>query len=435
MPKASRAFRTPSIISLPKQINMTRRVVVTGVGLVTPLGTGTDVSWNNLIEGKSGIRRISHFDAEAAGMACTIAGEVPDFEVGDYINRKDARKMDNFIQFGVAASLMALEQSGLTIDDSNAERVGVAVGAGIGGLVTIEKTMRAYEAGGARKISPFFIPQTIINMTSGWVSMLSGAKGPNVATVTACATGTHAIGDAFEIIARGGADAMIAGGSEACICELGVGGFSAARALSTRNDEPERASRPWDADRDGFVMGEGAGVLVLESLDSAKARGANILAEIIGYGMSGDAYHMTTPSPGGEGGGRCMKAALNRAGINPQDVDYINAHGTSTPAGDVAETDGIKSVFGEHAKKLMVSSSKSMTGHLLGAAGGIEAAFSVLAVHHGVVPPTINLDNQDPACDLDYVPNTARDADIRVAVSNSFGFGGTNASVIVRKFD
>ncbi len=414
---------------------MTRRVVVTGVGLVTPLGTGTDVSWNNLIEGKSGIRRISHFDAEAAGMACTIAGEVPDFEVGDYINRKDARKMDNFIQFGVAASLMALEQSGLTIDDSNAERVGVAVGAGIGGLVTIEKTMRAYEAGGARKISPFFIPQTIINMTSGWVSMLSGAKGPNVATVTACATGTHAIGDAFEIIARGGADAMIAGGSEACICELGVGGFSAARALSTRNDEPERASRPWDADRDGFVMGEGAGVLVLESLDSAKARGANILAEIIGYGMSGDAYHMTTPSPGGEGGGRCMKAALNRAGINPQDVDYINAHGTSTPAGDVAETDGIKSVFGEHAKKLMVSSSKSMTGHLLGAAGGIEAAFSVLAVHHGVVPPTINLDNQDPACDLDYVPNTARDADIRVAVSNSFGFGGTNASVIVRKFD
>ncbi|MFQ5344334.1 MAG: beta-ketoacyl-ACP synthase II [Mariprofundus sp.] len=414
---------------------MSRRVVVTGVGLVTPLGTGTDVSWNHLIEGKSGIRRISHFDAEATGMACTIAGEVPDFEVADYINRKDARKMDTFIQFGVAASLMALERSGLTIDENNAERVGVAVGAGIGGLVTIEKTMRAYEAGGARKISPFFIPQTIINMTSGWVSMLSGAKGPNVATVTACATGTHAIGDAFEIIARGNADAMIAGGSEACICELGVGGFSAARALSTRNDEPERASRPWDVDRDGFVMGEGAGVLVLESLDSAKARGAEILAEVTGYGMSGDAYHMTSPSPGGEGGGRCMKAALKRAGINPEDVDYINAHGTSTPAGDVAETEGIKSVFGDHAKKLMVSSTKSMTGHLLGAAGGIEAAFSVLAVHHGVVPATINMDNQDPACDLDYVPNTARDADIRVAISNSFGFGGTNASVIVRKFD
>jgi len=414
---------------------MTRQVVVTGVGLVTPLGTGTDLTWKNLIAGKSGIRRISYFDAEAKGMACTIAGEVPDFDAEKFINRKDARKMDQFIQFGVAASMMALEQSGLAIDESNAERVGVAVGAGIGGLVTIEKTMRAYEAGGARKISPFFIPQTIINMTSGWVSMMTGAKGPNVATVTACATGTHAIGDAFEIIARGDADAMIAGGTEACICELGVGGFSAARALSTRNDEPERASRPWDKDRDGFVMGEGAGVLVLESLESARARGAIILAEVIGYGMSGDAYHMTSPSPGGEGGGRCMKAAMNRAGINPEDVDYINAHGTSTPAGDVAETQGIKSVFGDHAKKLMVSSSKSMTGHLLGAAGGIEAAFSVLAVHHGVVPPTINLDNQDPECDLDYVPHEARQANIKVAISNSFGFGGTNASVIVRKFD
>ncbi|MDQ6970209.1 MAG: beta-ketoacyl-ACP synthase II [Mariprofundus sp.] len=414
---------------------MSKRVVVTGVGLVTPLGTGTDLTWNNLIAGKSGIARISHFDAVETGMACTIAGEVLDFEVGDFINRKDARKMDKFIQFGVAASLMALEQSGLTIDDSNAERVGVAVGAGIGGLVTIEKTMRAYQAGGARKISPFFIPQTIINMTSGWVSMLSGAKGPNVATVTACATGTHAIGDAFEIIARGDADAMIAGGSEACVCELGVGGFSAARALSTRNDEPERASRPWDADRDGFVMGEGGGVLVLESLDSAQARGAEILAEVIGYGMSGDAFHMTTPSPQGEGGGRCMKAALHRAGIKPEDVDYINAHGTSTPAGDICETQGIKSVFGDHAKKLMVSSTKSMTGHLLGAAGGIEAAFSVLALHNGIIPPTINMDNQDPECDLDYVPNEARDADINIAVSNSFGFGGTNATVIMRKFD
>lgn len=414
---------------------MTRRVVVTGVGLVTPLGTGTNNTWENLIAGKSGIRRISYFDAEAKGMACTIAGEVPDFDPEQYINRKDARKMDQFIQFGVAASMMALEQSGLVIDEGNAERVGVAVGAGIGGLVTIEKTMRAYDAGGARKISPFFIPQTIINMTSGWVSMMSGAKGPNVATVTACATGTHAIGDAFEIIARGAADAMIAGGTESCICELGVGGFSAARALSTRNDEPERASRPWDKDRDGFVMGEGAGVLVLESLESAKARGAVILAEVIGYGMSGDAYHMTSPSPGGEGGGRCMKAAMKRAAINPEDVDYINAHGTSTPAGDVAETQGIKSVFGDHAKKLMVSSSKSMTGHLLGAAGGIEAAFSVLAVHHGIVPPTINLDNQDSECDLDYVPHEARQANIKVAISNSFGFGGTNASVIVRKFD
>ena len=414
---------------------MTRRVVVTGVGLVTPLGTGTNVTWENLTAGKSGIRRISHFDAEATGMACTIAGEVPDFNVEAFINRKDARKMDKFIQFGVAASLMALEQSGLAIDESNAERVGVSVGAGMGGLVSIENTMRAYEAGGARKISPFFIPQTIINMTSGWVSMLTGAKGPNTAAVTACATGTHAVGDAFEIIARGDADAMVAGGTEAVVCELAIGGFSAARALSTRNEEPERASRPWDKDRDGFVMGEGAGVLVLEELESAKARGAVILAEVIGYGMSGDAYHMTSPSPGGEGGGRCMKAAMKRAGINPEDVDYINAHGTSTPAGDVAETQGIKSVFGDHAKKLMVSSSKSMTGHLLGAAGGIEAAFSVLAVHNGVVPPTINLDNPDPECDLDYVPHEARDAKIKVAVSNSFGFGGTNATVIVRKFD
>ena len=413
---------------------MTQRVVVTGVGLVTPLGTGTELTWNNLIAGKSGIGRISKFDAEATGMACTIAGEVTDFDVDAFINKKDARKMDTFIHYGVAAAHMALEQSGLAITDANAERVGVVIGSGIGGMPAIERTMRAYEAGGARKISPFFIPMTIINMVSGWVSMITGAKGPNTATVTACATGTHAIGDAFEIIARGDADAMIAGGSEACICELAVGGFSAARALSTRNDEPEKASRPWDSGRDGFVMGEGAGVLVLESLDSAKARGADILAEVVGYGMSGDAYHMTSPAPEGEGGGRCMKAALDCAGLNPEDVDYINAHGTSTPAGDVCETQGIKGVFGDHAKKLMVSSSKSMTGHLLGAAGGIEAAFSVLAVHHGIVPPTLNLDDPDPACDLDYVPHTAREVDIDVAVSNSFGFGGTNASVIVRKF-
>lgn len=413
---------------------MTQRVVVTGVGLVTPLGTGTELSWNNLIAGKSGIGSITKFDAEAAGMACTIAGEVLDFDVSEFINKKDARKMDTFIHYGVAAAQMALEQSGMEITEANAERVGVVIGSGIGGMPAIEKTMRAYEAGGARKISPFFIPMTIINMVSGWVSMLTGAKGPNTATVTACATGTHAIGDAFEIIARGEADAMIAGGSEACICELAVGGFSAARALSTRNNEPEKASRPWDSGRDGFVMGEGAGVMVLESLESAQARGAEVLAEVVGYGMSGDAYHMTSPAPEGEGGGRCMKAALDSAGLKPEDVDYINAHGTSTPAGDVCETQGIKGVFGEHAKNLMVSSSKSMTGHLLGAAGGIEAAFSVLAVYHGVVPPTINLDDPDPECDLDYVPHTAREADIDVAVSNSFGFGGTNASVIVRKF-
>ena len=413
---------------------MTKRVVVTGVGLVTPLGTGTDKTWNNLINGKSGIGRITHFDAEATGMACTIAGEVKDFDVDAFINKKDAKKMDTFIHYGIAAATMALEHSGLEITEENAKRVGVVIGSGIGGMPAIERTMRAYESGGARKISPFFIPMTIINMVSGWVSMITGAKGPNTATVTACATGTHAIGDAFEIIARGDADAMIAGGSEACVCELAVGGFSAARALSTRNDDPEVASRPWDKDRDGFVMGEGAGVLVLESLESAQKRGAEILAEVIGYGMSGDAYHMTSPAPEGEGGGRCMQAAMAAAKINPEDVDYINAHGTSTPAGDLCETQGIKSTFGDHAKKLMVSSSKSMTGHLLGAAGGIEAAFSVLAVHNGIVPPTINLENPGEGCDLDYVPGSAREVAIDIAISNSFGFGGTNASVIVRKF-
>jgi len=413
---------------------VTERVVVTGVGLVTPLGTGTEQTWENLLAGKPGIGRITHFDAEAAGMACTIAGEVRDFDVSAYVNRKDARKMDTFIHYGIAAAQMALEQSGFEITEENATRVGVGIGSGIGGMPSIERTMRAYEKGGARKISPFFIPMTIINMVSGWVSMLTGAKGPNVATVTACATGTHAIGDAFEMIARGEADAMLAGGTEACICELAVGGFSAARALSTRNDEPEKASRPWDTGRDGFVMGEGAGVLMLESLESAQKRGAHILAEVVGYGMSADAYHMTTPAPEGEGGSRCMKAALDRAKLNPEDVDYINAHGTSTPAGDICETQGIQTAFGNHASKLMVSSTKSMTGHLLGAAGGIEAAFSVLAVHHGAVPPTINLDNQDPLCTLDYVANTARDVAIDVAISNSFGFGGTNASVVVRKF-
>jgi len=413
---------------------LSRRVVVTGVGLVTPLGAGTDKTWKNILDGKSGIRRITRFDAEGTNMPCTIAGEVPDFDVEVWINRKDARKMDTFIHYGIAAAFQALRHSGLEINEENAARVGVIIGAGIGGLPSIERTMRAYEAGGVRKISPFFIPITIINMTSGWVSMLTGAKGPNAATVTACATGTHAIGDAFEIIARGDADAMLAGGSEACICELGIGGFCASRALSTRNDAPEKASRPWDMDRDGFVMGEGAGVLMLESLDTAQARGAEILAEVAGYGMSGDAYHITAPAPGGEGGARCMQAALASAGMAPEDVDYINAHGTSTPAGDVGETQGIKSVFGAHAKKLMVSSTKSMTGHLLGAAGGIEAGFSVLAIRDGVVPPTINLDNPDPDCDLDYVPHTAREADIRVVLSNSFGFGGTNATIIVRKF-
>jgi len=413
---------------------LTRRVVVTGVGLVTPLGTGTEITWQNIIAGKSGIGRISRFDAEYTGMASTIAGEVPDFNVEDFINRKDARKMDTFIQYGVAAAQMALEQSGFEASDENAERFGVIIGSGIGGLTAIERTMRAYEASGPRKISPFFIPMTIINMISGWVSMLTGAKGPNMATVTACATGTHAVGDAFEIIARGDADAMLAGGAEACVCELGIGGFCAARALSTRNDEPEKASRPWDVNRDGFVMGEGAGVLMLESLESAQARGATILAEVVGYGMSGDAHHITAPAPEGEGGARCMRAALASAGLAPEEVEYINAHGTSTPAGDIGETQAIKAVFGDHAQKVMVSSTKSMIGHLLGAAGSVEAVFSVLAIRDGIAPPTINLDDPDPECDLDYVPHKARKADINVALSNSFGFGGTNATVIVKKY-
>ncbi|MDQ6962561.1 MAG: beta-ketoacyl-ACP synthase II [Mariprofundaceae bacterium] len=413
---------------------MNKRVVITGVGLITPLGTGTDKTWQGIVNGQSGIRQISRFDAPSTGMSTTIAGEVPDFEVNDFINRKDAKKMDTFIQYGVAAAQLALKDSGLEITEENAERVGVMVGSGIGGIAAIERTLRAYEKGGARKISPFFIPMTIINMTSGWISMLTGAKGPNSATVTACATGTHAIGDAYEMISRGVVDAMMAGGSEACVCEMGIGGFCAARALSKRNDSPEQASRPWDKDRDGFVMGEGAGVLMLESLDSAKARGANILAEVIGYGMSGDAHHMTAPSPSGEGGVRCMRQALDGAKINPEEVDYINAHGTSTPAGDLAETQGIKTVFGDHANKLMISSTKSMIGHLLGAAGGVEAALTVLGLQKSIVPPTINLDTPDPECDLDYVPNEARDAKLNIAMSNSFGFGGTNATLILKAF-
>jgi len=414
---------------------MPRRVVVTGVGLVTPLGTGTEKTWGNLIAGKSGIRRITRFDAEAVGMPCTIAGEVPDFDAGDWVNRKDARKMDTFIQYGIAAAQMALTKSGFDISEENADRVGVIIGSGIGGLPAIETTVRAYDAGGPRKISPFFITRSIINMTSGWVSMLTGAKGPNSATVSACATGTHAIGDAYEIIRRGQADAMLAGGAESCVCPTGIGGFCAAKALSTRNDEPERASRPWDVDRDGFILSEGSGVLMLESLDSASGRGAEILAEVAGYGMSSDAYHITAPAPCGEGGARCMRAALDSAHLNPGDIDYVNAHGTSTPTGDLGEAQGIKSVFGAHAGSLMVSSTKSMTGHLLGAAGGVEAAFSALAVHHGIVPPTINLDHQEPECDLDFTPHTARDADLRAVISNSFGFGGTNASLILKKFN
>jgi len=413
---------------------LAQRVVITGVGLLTPLGLDTASTWEGIVAGRSGIDRITSFDAEGEGMKCTIAGEVKGFDPTTFINRKDARKMDTFVQYGVAAATMALQESGLELDASNADRVGVIIGSGIGGLPSIEATMKAFQQGGARKISPFFIPKTIINMISGWVSMLTGAKGPNSATVTACATGTHAIGEAWKVIASGEADAMLAGGAESCICTLGVGGFCASKALSTRNDDPQAASRPWDKDRDGFVMGEGAGVLMLESLESAKARGATIIAELVGYGMSGDAYHITAPAPGGEGGARCMQAALKSAGVAAEAVNYINAHGTSTPAGDLAETEGIKRVFGDHASKVMVTSNKSMIGHLLGAAGGVEAALTALSIHHGIATPTINLQHAGEGCDLDYVPNQARDADIQVAISNSFGFGGTNASLVLKKF-
>ncbi|MEK8088423.1 beta-ketoacyl-ACP synthase II [Thermithiobacillus plumbiphilus] len=410
---------------------MKRRVVVTGLGLVTPVGVGVAQSWDNLVKGVSGIGRVTRLDP--AAYASQVAGEVKDFDVTRYLSAKEARKMDLFIHYGLAAAVEAIEDSGLRITPEIAERVGVSVGSGIGGLPGIERGYEDYLRGGPRKISPFFIPSCIVNMVSGHVSIMYGAKGPNLAMATACSTGAHAIGDASRLIAFGDADVMIAGGSEAAISPLGLGGFSAARALSTRNDEPERASRPWDKDRDGFVLGEGAGVLVLEEREFALARGARIYAELTGFGMSGDAYHMTQPAPEGEGAARCMRAALKNAGMAPEQVDYINAHGTSTPLGDVQETQAMKSVFGEHAYKLAVSSTKSMIGHLLGAAGGVEAAISVLALHHGVIPPTINLDNPDEGCDLDYVPHEARRRPIRVAMSNSFGFGGTNGTLIFAK--
>lgn len=410
---------------------MKRRVVVTGVGLITPVGVGVAQSWDNLVKGVSGIGRVTRLDP--AAYASQVAGEVKDFDVTQYLSAKEARKMDLFIHYGLAAAMEAIDDSGLRITPEIAERVGVSIGSGIGGLPGIERGYEDYLRGGPRKISPFFIPSCIVNMVSGHVSIMYGAKGPNIAMATACSTGSHAIGDASRLIAFGDADVMIAGGSEAAISPLGLGGFSAARALSTRNDEPERASRPWDKDRDGFVLGEGAGVLVLEEREFALARGARIYAELTGFGMSGDAYHMTQPAPEGEGAARCMRAALKNAGMAPEQVDYINAHGTSTPLGDVQETQAMKSVFGEHAYKLAVSSTKSMIGHLLGAAGGVEAVISVLALHHGVIPPTINLDNPDEGCDLDYVPHEARRRPIRVAMSNSFGFGGTNGTLIFAK--
>lgn len=400
--------------------------------MVSPVGNGAHESWDALLKGQSGINPITRFDA--SDFASQIAGEVEDFEPSDYIPKKDVRKMDTFIHYGIGAASMAMEDSGLEVDESNAEGVGVAIGSGIGGLPTIEKSYETYLQGGARKISPFFIPAAIINMVSGHVSIKYGAKGPNVATVTACATGTHAIGEAGRLIQSGDATAMIAGGTESCVCPLAIGGFSASKALSTRNDDPHAASRPFDTGRDGFVLGEGAGVVVLEERESAIARGARIYAELVGFGMSGDAYHMTAPSEDGEGAARCMRAALEDAETNPEEVGYVNAHGTSTPTGDVAETQAIKAVFGDHAHNLTVSSTKSMVGHLLGAAGGVEAIVTALSLYHGQVHPTANLDEPDPRCDLDYVPHEARELpNLEMAVSNSFGFGGTNATLALRK--
>jgi len=408
-----------------------RRVVITGLGIVSPAGVGVQENWTNITAGKSCITRITRFDPSP--FASQVAGEVRNFDVSQFLNPKDARRMDLFIQFGMAAGIEAFKDSGLVVTEENAVNIGVNIGSGIGGLPLIEETHTTYMNSGARKISPFFIPASIINMISGNLSILYGLKGPNLAMVTACATATHAIGDSARMIEYGDADVMIAGGAESALSPLGIGGFSAARALSTRNDDPATACRPWDQDRDGFIMGEGAGVVVLEEYEHAKARGAKIYAELAGFGMSGDAYHMTAPVESGEGAARCMVNAMRNAGVNPDQVDYINAHGTSTPLGDVAETAAMKLALGDAAYKTAVSSTKSMVGHLLGAAGGVEAVYSALSVYHQVAPPTINLINQDANCDLDYVPNTARNMKIDVALSNSFGFGGTNGTLVFRK--
>jgi 3-oxoacyl-[acyl-carrier-protein] synthase II len=405
--------------------------VVTGLGAVTPVGLTVPETWENIVSGKSGIRPITSFDVSA--FPVRFGGSVQNFDITEYVSKKDARKMDTFIHYGVAAGVQAIRDAGLEITDANAERIGVSLGAGIGGLPGIEKNYHAYLEGGPRKISPFFVPSNIINMISGNLSIMFGLKGPNMAMVTACSTGTHSIGEAARIIAYGDADAMVAGGAEMATTHTGLGGFAAAKALSTRNDDPQAASRPWDLDRDGFVLGDGAGVLVLEEYEYARARGARIYAEVVGYGMSGDAYHMTQPSPYGDCAARCMRNGLRDAGLNPEDVDYINAHGTSTPAGDIAEVSAIKIAMGDHASRVAISSTKSMTGHLLGAAGGIEALFSVLAIRDQVAPPTINQFTPDPACDLDFVPNEARQMKIDVAISNSFGFGGTNGTLAFSK--
>ena len=410
-----------------------RRVVVTGLGIVSPIGYGVEENWENITAGKSGIGPITLFDT--SGFSVTIAGEVDSFDPTDFLPEKDARRMDRFIQFSMVAGNEAIRNSGLEVSEENADLIGVYIGAGIGGVTTIEATTTKFNETGARRISPFYIPMSIVNMAAGNISINHGLRGPNLAVTTACSTGTHAIGDAARLIQFGDADAMIAGGTEAAITPTSVGGFASARALSRRNSDPEAASRPWDLGRDGFVMGEGAGVLVLEELEFAKRRGARIYAELTGFGMSGDAYHMTSPAPGGNGAKRCMMSALRNGHVNPDEIDYINAHGTSTPQGDIAETLAVKEVFGSHSYDLALSSSKSMVGHLLGAAGGVEAVYTVLSIYNQVAPPTINLDDPDPECDLDYISDGTREMKIRNAISNSFGFGGTNGTVAFRKFN
>jgi 3-oxoacyl-[acyl-carrier-protein] synthase II len=408
-----------------------RRVVITGLGCVSPVGNTIAESWSAITEGKSGIASITKFDAQP--FSTHFAGEVKGFNIEDYIPAKEARHMDTFIHFGMAAGIQAIQDSGLEVTEESADRIGVIIGSGIGGLPMIEETKSDYDKRGPRRISPFFVPASIINMISGNLSIKYGMRGPNLSIVTACTTGLHSIGAAARLIEYGDADAMVAGGAESTISPLGLGGFASARALSTRNDDPATASRPWDIDRDGFVLGEGAGVMMLEEYEHAKARGAKIYAEVLGFGMSADAYHMTSPLEDGSGASKCVISALKNANINPDQVDYVNAHGTSTPLGDLAEVMGIKRTFGDHAKKLVVNSTKSMTGHLLGGAGGIESVFTVLAMYNQVSPPTTNIFNQDPACDLDFCANTARDMQINIAVKNSFGFGGTNGTLIFGK--
>jgi 3-oxoacyl-[acyl-carrier-protein] synthase II len=410
-----------------------RRVVVTGLGMVAPVGQDIPTAWENIVAGKSGIQPITHFDVSL--FSTQFGGPIYGFEITDYVSKKEAKKMDNFIHYGVAAGMQAIKDSGLDFEQEDRDRVGVLVGSGIGGITGIENSYQAYLDGGPRKISPFFVPASIINMASGNLSIMYGLQGPNYSIVSACSSGAHSIGEAALMIRHDRTDIMIAGGAEMATSPVGLGGFAAARALSKRNDDPQAASRPWDKDRDGFVLSDGAGVVVLEEYEHAKARGATIYAELVGVGMNSDAYHMTAPSVDGSGAAKCMLLALKDAGLNTDQVDYINAHGTSTPAGDVAETMAVKRAFGDHAHELCVSSTKSMTGHMLGAAGGAEAVFSVLSLHNQVVPPTINLENQDPDCDLDYVPNTARQMPLEVALSNSFGFGGTNGTLVFRKAD